>query len=341
MQMRTAITKKIDFMQMRTPVTMLCSTMTLPFVTYMLYAYGLLPLVALLYAKRYQICPLVRCIRPLAKCLQEEDCKQWVEQVQECTNPNSKARKRSASVFAHVQHPQDPAFCRYQCFDSLQTTTALDFLECIGSSGCLEPSPYTDICAPISESLSFDTIQPNVLAGQWKKIYTTGWDIWPCQSTEFQPPGASSPEPESWMTAWPRSAGVWRMDLWWKNEKEGKVTFHMTNEMYPKQEWDWSSQHQPSTLSSADATLKTRAVMWGTEAHENWYLLDFNESLEMMLIYYCAYTMDIARFDSMAMVLQKKGQPPITTEQAKAVEQRALELLGKTHGRLQRVKECQ
>jgi hypothetical protein len=116
----------------------------------------------------------------------------------------------------------------------------------------------------------------------------------------------------------------------------------MCNEMYPGQLWDFHS-FQPTALA-ASATLRTRAVMWGTEAHENWYLLDFDESSQTMLIYYCAHTMDIHRFDSITMVLRKQEihqTSPFTTGKAESVENKALQLLGNMHGKLQRIEECQ
>lgn len=326
----------------------------LAFATYFLYGYVALPLaltgVRLLYSKRYDICPLVRCIGPLSTCVREPECRAWLDDVSACRNPNSEARQRSARSFAHVQHPEDPAYCQYQSFDRMRTDTAVGFLECIGNSGCLAPASFTDTCATVPPESVLpleNTIPVEVLQGTWNKLFSTGWDLWPCQWTDFFPPKSSSvhddlPEADTWMTQWPNAPNVWRMDLYWQNA-DSPMTFHMDNEMYPGQTWNFSS------TTTTPATLRTRAVMWGTEAHENWYLLDYHPEWQTMLVYYCAYTEAVDRFDSMAMVLKKRqgddSTPPhaassIAPEQVDYFQRRAQELLGDKHGNLQRVPMC-
>mmetsp|Transcript_18865 Transcript_18865/g.37901 ORF Transcript_18865/g.37901 Transcript_18865/m.37901 type:complete len:363 (-) Transcript_18865:997-2085(-) len=354
------------------------------FTSYVLYSYIVLPLtyklLTVVYDKRYEICPLVKCLKPLATCLREPACQRWVNQVAECSDATSMARQRSAITFAHVQHPQDPAYCRYQSFDSLETATALGFLECIGRSGCLAPADFSDTCADLHsiapQVLSMGiTVPPEVLQGTWHKLYTTGWDLWPCQWTHFWPPTAqfsgspeedrTMPSPDTWMKHWPNDSNTWRMDLYWQNvfstkkkddddeeEVQAPFTFHMNNEMYLGETWDFSSvvTNSPFTATTT-ATLKTRAVMWGTEAHENWYLLDYHPSWQTMLVYYCAYTPAVDRFDSMTMVLQKQQQQQpsngnendstmLTEEQGAYFKLRARELLGEYHGNLQRIPSC-
>jgi hypothetical protein len=352
----------------------------LTFASYLLYSYIILPLaytsLAVLYTKRYEICPLVRCVGPLTTCLREPSCQTWLNAVAECSDDQSPARTRSAATFAHVQHPEDAAYCQYQSFDSIQSPTALEFLECIGRSGCIKPAEFSDTCADLSHLpdnsiLPMETtVPPNVLRGTWHKLYTTGWDLWPCQQTDFWPPAADEdssllagsaipPSPDSWMTHWPNTSDVWRMDLYWQNppsedesstmiasSNDSPFTFHMNNEMYFAQTWNFSSASSSSTPPPANTTLKTRAVMWGTEAHENWYLLDYHEEWQTMLIYYCAHTEAVDRFDSMAMVLKKKqdttsDESAVTQEQAAYYERRARELLGERHGNLQRISSCE
>jgi hypothetical protein len=308
------------------------------FLPYFLWAYVALPISwKVLYEKRYEICPLAKCWKPLAKCLFESSCRTWVDDVAQCQKPNSAAMQESAKHYQHVQHPTDPAYCQYQSFDRLQTATALDFLECVGRSGCMAPAKYSDICADMTAilTLPFDTIPTNVLKGKWRKIFTTGWDLWPCQWTIFWAPHTPDEvhPPDSWMTEWPHNSNVWRMDLYWRNAKDA-FTFHMSNEMFIGKTWDFDNP------TSAPATLRTRAVMWSTEAHENWYLLDFNPELGTMMIYYCAYTSAVNRFDSMAMVLQRDDSPPLTREQAGYYEQLSKDLLGRYHGNLKRIKPC-
>lgn len=325
--------------------------MALAPVLYFAYAYVALP--TALFGLRTlhrtywpPICPLVQCFPPLLKCLQVDECKAWLDDLKECNDDQSEARQLAASTFSHVQHPNDAAFCQYRSFDRLETPTALDFLECIGGSGCLQKSSYSDECVVRDDlpTLSFETMQ-RFITGRWYKLYTTGWDLWPCQWTDFYAPGTPSDvmAPESWMTAWPEDPNVYRMDLYWKNTVGGNVTFHMCNEMYPGQMWNYSDDEHNNEYENVGptATLKTRAVMWGTEAHENWHLIDYTQETDTIMVYYCAYTMEIQRFDSMTMVLQKDGARPLTEEQALAIETKAKALLGEKHGQLQRIAQCQ
>ena len=238
--------------------------------------------------------------------------------------------------------------CRYQCFDLIQTRTAENFLECVGGSGCLEPTKYSDQCAPIQNQsnslLPFEAVE-DVFVGQWKKLYTTGWDLWPCQTTEFHAPLSDLQEPKAWMAAWPHTPNVYRMDLNWTvlgKSPHHEYTFHMSNEIYPNQQWDFPSQ---PAIDDNKAMLKTRAVMWGTEAHENWYLLDYDAEMRTMMIHFCAYTLAIQGFDAMTMVLRKvvtddEENDPFTHAMADIIERRAMDILGETFGNLQRIEEC-
>jgi len=370
--------------------------------SYVLNMYIIMPIVwrslQFVYNKRYDLCPLVKCIQPLSVCLQDVECRRWLDEVAECQDPSSSARQRATRTFQHVQHPENPAYCQYQSFDTISSPRALTFLECIGKSHCLPPSAYSDTCATVEHASPFDSTITNNLAGRWLKVYTTGWDLWPCQWTDFWPPssedsttptGAATttppqrrpPPPEDWMTAWPHDPTVWRMDLYWTNTNHdnwvnASLTFHMSNEMYLGETWDFTPFTTTSTSTPPGvgrASLKTRAVMWGTEAHENWYLLDYHPEWNMMLVYYCAYTEAVRAFDSMAMVLIKH-QPPaldsdhnkddedkdegasssdyggennsnvsveLTTEQSDYYERKTRELLGDFYGRLQRIRPCQ
>ena len=271
---------------------------------YFLHAYILLPVTwKFLYLKQHDICPLLKCWKPLGKCLLDAKCRAWINDVAQCKKPGSGARKLSREYYRHVQHPEDPSYCQYQSFDRLETQTALEFLKCIGQSGCIAPAEFSDTCADMTNiaTLSLNKIPPDVLQGTWNKVYTTGWDLWPCQWTNFWPPFThpNVHPPDAWMTEWPHNPNVWRMDLYWHNGPDSSVVFHMDNEMHVGETWKFDE-------TTARATLKTRAVMWGTEAQENWYLLDFHEEWNTMLVYYCAYTAAVNRFDSMSMDLQRR-----------------------------------
>jgi len=314
------------------------------FATYSLYAYAVLPVLlwgtTTIYKNRYKICPIVRCIRPLVACVREPACMSFLDCSTECDKDTSGARMRSKKTFHYVQFPEDPSLCQYQCFDKISTQSGEAFLECVGGSGCMEPAKYSDQCAPIDKhALPFETIE-QVFAGRWTKLYTTGWDIWPCQSTAFHAPRSATPEPKDWMENWPNDPTVWRMDLNWTNTDDNDLpvyTFHMSNEIYPNVQWDFSID-QPNT--TAKATLSTRAFTWNTEASENWYLLDYNETMRTMLVHYCAYTQAVNRYDSMTMVLRKVGSDEFTNDMAIEIESLAIRLLGGKFGQLQRIQQC-
>jgi hypothetical protein len=251
-----------------------------------------------------------------------------------------------------------------------------DFLNCIGSSPCLEPANYSDTCVTPATAFPFDQVE-KFIVGSWQKLFTTGWDVWPCQTTWFHPPSPRieedlatqspgndvrfSPSPEAWMTHWPHTPNVYRMDLFWKTKRNH--TFHMSNEMYINSMWKFpantsftSDRHSAfAIVQDADpidtrATLRTRAIMWGTEAHENWYLLDYDVTLDhvILIIYYCAYTIPLRAFDSMAMVLYKSfvttssstSESNPTEQQIQEIHQRAHQVLGNRYGKLQRIPDC-
>jgi hypothetical protein len=153
-------------------------------------------------------------------------------------------------------------------------------VECIASRGCMVPSDYSDECADIRQEhvLQFSDIA--VLEGHWKKIFTNGGDLWPCQQTHFFPPGVSEPEPLPWLTSWPKEPDVWQMDLSWAFQPSGAKRFTMSSELYPNARW----KHGGTT---ADPTLKTLAHMWGTTAEENWHVLYSGK--DMLLMHVCAY----------------------------------------------------
>jgi hypothetical protein len=302
--------------------------------TYLVYAFIAVPLAISMYHASFNtICPLIKCIRPLTKCLQEPPCNAMLDCMATCGKEDSENRREAAQKFHYVQFPENPALCRYLCFDTIATSTAEDFISCVGGSGCVEPAAYSDVCPSISSALSFKVLAPD-LAGRWEKLYTSGWDTWPCQSTEFLPPGTSAPPPEPWMTAWPTDPNVWRMNLQWKTA--ANYTISMCNELYANQAWDFSLSQPPTTT----ATAKTRAVMWGTEAHENWYLLEYNADTKIAIIFYCAYTLDVEGFDAMVMVIRKETSEPFTAEMGQVVERRVKEIMGEKYGVLQRIKSC-
>lgn len=320
--------------------------------SHVLYAVVIVvPLAISLFDNRFQICPLIQCLRPLLACVREPECKFVLDCLVECDDATSMRRQRSADTFRHVQFPQDPSLCRYQCFDMIQTRTAEAFLECVGGGGWMEPTEYSDQCAPIQNHsnslLPFEAVA-DVFVGQWNKLYTTGWDIWPCQTTEFHAPLSSDLlEPKAWMSAWPHTPDVYRMDLNWTVGKspQHEYSFHMSSEIYPNQQWDFPSQ--PGAIDNNKAMFKTRAVMWGAEANENWYLLDYDAEMRTMMVHICAYTFDIQGFDAITMVLRKvvtydeeNENDSFTNAMAEIIELRALDILGETFGNYQRIEEC-
>jgi len=286
---------------------------------------------------RANICPLLVCYRELFACIQEPQCLVVTECIKECDDEHSESRRQARDKFAHVQFPNDPNLCRYGCFDLITEDTAERFVECVGGSGCLdiEPPLYSDTCADIPQEkvLPFENIPPDIFEGLWRKILTNSWDIWPCQRTEFFPPHSNKVPPLPWMDDWPSSDTVWRMDLNWTSPTSDRV-FTMTNELTPGSHWDFEGGPE------SKATGKTKAVMWGTEAHENWYLLDFDKEQRFMLMHVCAYTPAVRSFDAITMVLVREDVD-VSEELMERVQHRAKQLLGSKFGSLVRIKECE
>jgi hypothetical protein len=79
--------------------------------------------------------------------------------------------------------------------------------------------------------------------------------------------------------------------------------------------------------------------MWGTEAHENWFLLHYDAQNQLLLVHVCAFTEEMNALDAITMVLQKEGNI-MTEELAERMQQRAIEILGEKHGRMVRIQEC-
>jgi hypothetical protein len=195
------------------------------------------------------------------------------------------------------------------------------------------------------QTLQFESEMKRLLGEEttttrWNKLYTTGWDIWPCQYTDFHTPDSDSVDAEKWMDHWPNHPNTYRMDLYWKNSPTSKLEFHMCNEMYINETWLFPDSYNSRDDESRLSTLKTKAVMWGTEAHENWYLLHSDLDLKLLVIYYCAYTDAVQRFDSMTMVLQRDDGPTLTTKQEEEIESIVLSALGEHHSKLQRIESC-
>jgi hypothetical protein len=182
------------------------------------------------------------------------------------------------------------------------------------------PLDYSDGCADIRQEhvLPFSDIA--VLEGRWKKIFTNGGDLWPCQQTHFFPPGASEPEPEPlpWMTSWPNEPDVWRMDSSWAFQPSDAKRFTMSSELCSNARW----KHGGTT---ADPTLKTLARMWGTTAEENWHVLYSDE--DMLLMHVCAYTIEIQSFDALTLVFVKEGRS-VRNDMENKIQETARKILG-------------
>jgi len=206
-----------------------------------------------------KICPLLLCTCPVLQCVREPECKVMLDCTEECDDANSDRRKASLSKYEHLQFPHDSALCVYECLGLITTQAAEDMVECVGDRGCLQPAQFSDTCADVSQKdvLPLSVIPNHVLEGRWRKVYTNSWDLWSNQVTEFFPPGASAPEPRSWMTAWPHQEGVWRMDLSWSFQPgEDARRFNMSSELFPGNRWEYPGG------TEAYPTLRTVAHMW-------------------------------------------------------------------------------
>jgi len=286
---------------------------------------------------RANICPLFACVRELAACVQKPTCSAVLDCIKECDDEDGDRRRESREKFAHVQFPADPNLCRYQCFDLIVDDEAERFISCVGGSGCLEiePAASSDTCAAIPQNnvLPFSAVPQDVFEGRWKKMLSNSWDLWPCQRTEFFAPHNDEVLPLPWMEEWPSNDNVWRMDLNWTVGAGTGRTFTMTNELTPGARWNYTGG------TSAHPTARTRAIMWGTTAHENWYFLDYNEQYHSLLMHVCAYTPAVRSFDAITMVIVKEGVN-ITPDLLNYSRERAQEILGTDFGTLQRIEGC-
>lgn len=268
----------------------------------------------------------------------EPRCRRMLDCFAECDDPRSNRRNVSLSKYYYVQHPHDPALCRYGCLELATSRAGNDIIDCVGSSGCMEAAKYSDECAALEHAnvLPFSAISDKVWEGKWIKLFTNGWDTWPCQGTELFSPGRTNPVPRGWMKSWPQSPGVWRMDLNWTVKADGdeqESMFSMSSEMYPKARW-----HYPGG-TEANPTLKTIACMWGTEAHENWYLLHYDSAHSWILMHVCAYTHAVQSYDALTLAFVKEGQPA-GKEIEDMIQATSQKILGKKFGTLQRIPSC-
>lgn len=275
-----------------------------------------------------KLCPVVMCTLPIIGCFREPECKRMLDCFVRCEDKDSDLRRQVKSKYKHLQFPQDPALCSYECIGLITTQTAEELVECTGNRKCLQPSKYSDQCAVIRQDqvLELSAIPKNVLEGRWRKIFTNGWDIWPYQTTSFSGPGGKAIETREWMTAWPNSTDVWRMDLSWAFQSgENAHRFNMSSELFPGLRWDYPG------MPKANPTLRTVAKMWGTTAHENWYLVYYDG--DVMILHVCAFTVEVQSFDALTVVFVRDGYA-LTTEKAKEIWETARRILGNKFGSL-------
>jgi hypothetical protein len=102
--------------------------------------------------------------------------------------------------------------------------------------------------------------------------------------------------------------------------------FTMSNEIYPNERWSYGG-----ASTAADSTLKTLARMWGTTAHENWYVLYADEN--MLLVHVCAYTLQVQSFDALTVVLLSENTT-LTDDMTNKIQQIASDTLGDKFGKL-------
>jgi len=72
----------------------------------------------------------------------------------------------------------------------------------------------------------------------------------------------------------------------------------------------------------------------GTNAHENWYLLYYNDGV--MILHVCAFTVEVKSYDALTLVFVKEGRT-WTNEDANQIEDTTRQLLGDKFGTLLRV----
>lgn len=71
--------------------------------------------------------------------------------------------------------------------------------------------------------------------------------------------------------------------------------------------------------------------MWGTTAHENWYLVYYDG--DVMILHVCAFTVEVQSFDALTVVFVRDGYA-LTTEKAKEIWETARRILGNKFGSL-------
>jgi hypothetical protein len=72
----------------------------------------------------------------------------------------------------------------------------------------------------------------------------------------------------------------------------------------------------------------------GTTAHENWYLLFYDE--DVMILHVCAYTVEVKSFDALTIAFIKDGHS-LSKEREKIIEEKARAILGDKFGTMVRV----
>jgi hypothetical protein len=79
--------------------------------------------------------------------------------------------------------------------------------------------------------------------------------------------------------------------------------------------------------------------MWGTTAHENWYVLYADNDL--LLIHVCAYTIEVQSFDAITLIFVKEENGRFVTEAMEnKIQKMAHEILGDKFGTVLRVRDC-
>ena len=281
------------------------------------------------------VCNVGYCGSELAACVQDAECGEMLQCIQQCTNANSTARSESARRHAHLQHPTTMLPCIVGCFD-LMNDFGENFMECSGTR-CPRDNDVgaSDTCAPLAAAdvIPFASIPPDALRDVWHKPFTNSWDTWPCQTSTFYQPRASHPPPEAWMREWPTSDRVWRMDHEWSIFRNGTRRRHVAREeIFPSESWGLYGID-----ASPTPTFKTRLFMWGKFTEEEWYVVDAADDWSYVVVHVCART--DAHLDAISMVLTREATPPEALLATAA--RRAQEKLGPLHGKLVRIDDSQ
>jgi hypothetical protein len=172
-----------------------------------------------------------------------------------------------------------------------------DFLTAFMAHGCAADSKRIDTCFNVDAKRPFSEdpaeFDMSFLVGEWHSIRTGGWDHWDCQKKIFFPP-------EETEDGAPYDSVFWATYRTYPKSRGGA----------PKDNYVWEEIY-PNVDEDDGPTWRTRFVMWGTESHEEWHVVEFSKGDEetgepaWVIAEVCIDTPSIKHMDVFTIVLSK------------------------------------